>query len=132
MDPVHDTQLQLQSVDALIPYVRNARSHSKAQIEQIVRSIRKFGFIAPIITDTDGTILAGHGRLLAAKRLGLTAVPTLKVTHLSEAQKRAYILADNKIALNAAWDEALLAVELGYLAEIDLDIDPCITGFSVS
>lgn len=131
MDAVEDTRLELQSVDVLIPYVRNARSHSKAQVEQIVRSIREFGFIAPVITDTDGTILAGHGRLVAAKQLGLKVVPTLRVTHLSEAQKRAYMLADNKIALNAAWDEALLAVELGYLAEIDLDIDPCIAGCSV-
>jgi DNA modification methylase len=130
MDAINDAHLEFQSVDALIPYARNARTHSKAQVEQIARSIREFGFIAPVITAADGTILAGHGRVLAAKRLGLKVVPTIRVSHLTEAQKRAYILADNKIALNAGWNEELLAIELSYLAELEIDLEIEITGFS--
>ncbi len=130
MDAINDAHLEFQSVDALIPYARNARTHSKAQIEQLARSIRELGFIAPVITDTDGMILKGHGCVLAAKQLGLKVVPTIRVSHLTEAQKRAYILADNKIALNADWDPEFLAIELRYLAELEIDLNIEITGFS--
>ena len=115
----------------LTPWVRNARTHSKKQIRQIAASIRQFGFTTPVLIDEAGTILAGHGRVAAAKLLGLTAMPCLQIEHLSEAQKRAYVLADNKLALNAGWDEDLLAVELGALLATDLDFDLGVTGFSI-
>ncbi len=111
---------------------RNARTHSKQQVRQIARSIEEFRFTNPVLIDGDGEIIAGHGRVLAAKRLGMDRVPTIRLDHLSEAQKRAYVLADNKLALNAGWDEELLAVELGYLAELDIDLDIEITGFSMA
>ena len=115
----------------LTPWPRNARTHSKKQIRQIVASIRQFGFTVPVLIDEAETILAGHGRVAAATVLGLTTVPCLQLTHLSEAQKRAYVLADNKLALNAGWDEDLLAKELGALLATDLDLDIGVTGFSI-
>mgnify|MGYP001492895983 CR=1 FL=1 len=96
-------------------YAGNARSHSKAQIKQIVESIKNFGFLTPVLVDADNQLIAGHGRLEAAKQLGLTNIPALQVEHLTEIQRRAYSLADNKIAENAGWDEELLKVELDYL-----------------
>ncbi|AML53649.1 DNA methylase N-4 [Falsihalocynthiibacter arcticus] len=115
----------------LKPNPRNARTHSKKQVRQIASSIRQFGFNNPILVDENNVVIAGHGRLAAAIHLGLSEVPTVCLSHLSDAEKRAYILADNKIALNAGWDGELLAVELGELAvlmpEIDLDLE--ITGF---
>ncbi len=115
-------------VDRLIPYARNARTHSDEQIEQIARSIREFGFTNPILVDTGAGILAGHARLLAARRVGLAEVPVIILDHLTETQKRAYILADNKLALNAGWDDELLAKELAAL-EAD-GFDRSLTGFS--
>ena len=115
----------------LTPWPRNARTHSKKQIRQIAASIRQFGFTVPVLIDEAGTILAGHGRVAAATLLDLTTVPCLQLTHLSEAQKRAYVLADNKLALNAGWDEDLLATELGALLATDLDVDIGVTGFSI-
>ena len=115
----------------LTPWPRNARTHSKKQIRQIAASIRQFGFTTPVLIDEAGTILAGHGRVAAAKFLSLPTVPCLPLTHLSEAQKRAYVLADNKLALNAGWDEDLLAAELGALLAQDLDLEVGITGFSI-
>ena len=102
-------------VASLIPYARNARTHSEAQVAQIAASIREWGFTVPILIDETGGLIAGHGRLLAAQKLGLIDVPTVVARHWSEAQKRAYILADNKLALNAGWDEDMLAVELSDL-----------------
>jgi len=116
----------------LFPYVNNARSHSTKQINQVVSSIKKFGFINPIIIDEKKIIVAGHARVLAANKLGLDVVPIIRVEHLSEAEKRAYILADNKIAENAGWDENLLRIELEYLTHIDIDIDATITGFETA
>ena len=107
------------------------RTHSTKQIRQIAASIRQFGFTAPVLIDEAGTILAGHGRVAAATLLGMTEVPCLQIEHLSEAQKRAYVLADNKLALNANWDEDLLATELGALLAPDLDLDIGVTGFSI-
>ena len=124
-------QITHRSPATLTPWPRNARTHSKKQIRQIVASIRQFGFTVPVLIDEAGTILAGHGRVAAATVLGLTTVPCLQLTHLREAQKRAYVLADNKLALNAGWDEDLLATELGALLATDLDLDIGVTGFSI-
>ena len=99
-------------VSALRPYSRNARTHSKRQIEQIADSIKTFGWTNPILADAESGVIAGHGRLEAAKHLGMTTVPVIRVEHMSEAQKRAYIIADNKLAENAGWDNELLSIEL--------------------
>jgi DNA modification methylase len=117
-------------VGDLIPDPRNARTHSTRQIDQLKKSIGAFGFTNPILADPDGHIIAGHGRLQAARALGFAEVPTITLSGLSETQKRALRIADNKIALNAGWDLEILQKELGELASIDVDIDPTLTGFS--
>jgi len=104
--------IELVSVQSLRPYPRNARRHSKVQIKQIAASIKRFGFNNPILIADNGEIVAGHGRLAAAKLLGLKTVPTLRLSHLNEAERRAYVIADNQLALNAGWDEDLLGLEL--------------------
>ncbi len=114
----------------LVPDPRNARTHPKRQIEQIKASIAAFGFTNPILADPEGNIIAGHGRLQAARSMGLTEVPVITLTGLSDAQKRALRIADNKIALNAGWDVEILQVELGELTSIEVDIDATLTGFS--
>ena len=119
-----------QPVSALRPDPRNARTHSKRQIEQIQTSITSFGFTNPILADPEGHVIAGHGRLQAAREMGLNEVPTIILSGLSEIQKRALRIADNKIALNAGWDLEILQQELGELASIDVDIDPTLTGFT--
>lgn len=115
----------------LIPYDRNARTHSKKQITQIASSIGRFGFNNPVLIDADGTIVAGHGRVEAAKQLGLKTVPVIRLEHLSDAQKRAYILADNRLAEKAGWDREILAIELQNLMTEELDFDISITGFEM-
>ena len=110
-------------IDKLIPFARNPRTHSDAQVDQIAASIAEFGFNNPILVDTKAGIIAGHGRLLAARKLGLTEVPVIVLDHLTEAQKRAYIIADNQLALNAGWDEELLRSELAALQQEDFDLD---------
>lgn len=128
---VPDRQIILASVEKLKPYERNARTHSAKQIQQIVNSIKKFGFTNPVLVDANDRIMAGHGRVEAAKKLGLRKVPTLRLDHLTDDQIRAYIIADNKIAANAGWDHEILAKELEYLTSvIDLDID--VTGFEMA
>lgn len=117
-------------VSTLIPDPRNARTHSKRQIDQIEMSIKAFGFTNPILADPEGHVIAGHGRLQAARAMGLAEVPTITLSGLSEVQKRSLRIADNKIALNAGWDMEILQQELGELASIDVDIDPTLTGFS--
>lgn len=117
----------LADVENLIPYARNARTHSSAQITQIAASIKEFGFLAPIVIAEDNTILCGHGRFYAAQKLGLKKIPCVKESHLTEAQKRAYIIADNKLSINAGWDDELLAVELSDLQGEGVDLS--ITGF---
>ena len=107
---------------ALIPYARNSRSHSESQVAQIAGSIREFGFTNPVLIDAENGIIAGHGRVMAAGVLGLASVPCIRLAHLTETQKRAYIIADNKLALNAGWDEEMLALELGELDELDFDL----------
>jgi site-specific DNA-methyltransferase (adenine-specific) len=110
------------SIDSLIPYANNSRTHDDAQIAQIAASIKEFGFRNPILVDGNG-IIAGHGRVLAARKLGLTKVPSIDCSDLTEAQKKAYVIADNKLALNAGWDMDLLKVEIEGLSELDFDID---------
>ena len=130
--PLAASQLSVtyRPVGDLIPDPRNARTHPKRQIEQLKASIGAFGFTNPILADPEGHIIAGHGRLQAAKALGFAEVPTITLSGLSETQKRALRIADNKIALNAGWDLEILQQELGELASIDVDIDPTLTGFS--
>lgn len=123
-----EVKYEMREVNALIPYARNARTHSREQIQQICGSIKEFGFMNPVIVSEDGGIVCGHGRVMAAQRLGLTKVPCIVESHLTEAQKRAYILADNRIALNAGWDSELMQIELGELKEQDFDLD--MLGFS--
>jgi DNA modification methylase len=118
------------AISDLIPDPRNARTHPKRQIDQLKASIEAFGFTNPILADPDGHIIAGHGRLEAARAMGISEVPTIILSGLSEIQKRALRIADNKIALNAGWDLEILQLELGELASIDVDIDPTLTGFS--
>ena len=109
-------------VASLIPYARNARTHSEAQVALIAGSIREYGFTNPVLVDGANGIIAGHGRVLAARKLGLASVPVIELAHLSEAQKRAYILADNRLAEQAGWDREMLALEVGDLAELGVDL----------
>ena len=114
-------------IERLIPYARNSRTHSDAQIAQVAASIREFGFTNPVLIDAEDGIIAGHGRVLAARKLGLDKVPCIRLAHLTDTQKRAYIIADNKLALNSGWDEEMLALELAELREVDFDLD--VVGF---
>jgi hypothetical protein len=112
----------------LIPYARNSRTHSEEQISQIAASIKEFGFLNPVIVDGENGIIAGHGRVMAAKKLGMTELPVVEASHLTDAQRRAYIIADNKLALNAGWDDEMLRVEFDELGALGFDLD--LTGFS--
>ena len=109
-------------IDKIIPYVSNSRTHDDAQISQIAASIKEFGFNNPVLLDGDKGIIAGHGRVMAAKKLGLKTVPTIELKHLSENQRKAYIIADNKLALNAGWDMELLTLEMGDLQAEGFDL----------
>lgn len=122
-------QLENRSINDLIPYARNSRTHSDAQVSQIASSIKEFGFTNPVLIDESGGIIAGHGRIMAARKLGLSEVPTLTLSGLSETQKRAYVIADNRLALNAGWDDEMLRVEFEALKESDFDLE--LTGFSL-
>ena len=117
-----DLNIEPVAVSALIPYANNARTHSEEQVAQIATSITEFGFVNPILIGEEGGIIAGHGRLMAARLLGMTEVPVLRLSHLSEPQRRALIIADNKITENAGWDEDLLQQELIRLQEEDFDL----------
>ena len=128
IDAKRQLAIDYRTLSSLIPYARNPRTHSEAQVAEIAASIREFGFTNPILIDGENGIIAGHGRLLAARKLGMKTVPVIELAGLSEAQKRAYIIADNKLALNAGWDTELLALELGGLK--DLGFDLTLTGFS--
>jgi DNA modification methylase len=128
---MRDLKITYRPTGSLEPYSRNPRTHSKKQIRQIADSIREFGFTNPILIESDGGIIAGHGRLEAAKLLGMETVPTIRLEDLTEAQIRAYIIADNKLAENAGWDENLLAVELQSLSELDLNFELTLTGFDM-
>jgi ParB-like chromosome segregation protein Spo0J len=123
-------RIELWPIDRLRPYERNPRTHSEAQVDQIAASMIEFGWTNPVLVDENSGILAGHGRLLAARKLGLAEVPVIRFEHLTEAQKRAYILADNQISLQAGWDDALLAEELAWLRDERFDLD--LIGFDAS
>ena len=127
-NPVADLKIELRQVAALIPYIRNAKQHSDAQVAQIAASITEFGWGAPILVDGQNNVIAGHGRLLAARKLGMTEVPVVPMAHLTDIQRRALILADNKIGENASWDDELLGLELAELKDGGFDLG--ITGFS--
>jgi len=122
-------QIEQVPVDDLIPYARNSRTHSDAQISQVAASIREFGFTNPVLIRDDDTIIAGHGRVMAAKKLGLSEVPCIRLGHLTDAQVRAYVIADNKLALNAGWDDEMLRVEFADLKDAGFDL--ALTGFSL-
>lgn len=117
-------QIEQVSVESLIPYARNSRTHSDEQVAQIAASIKEFGWTNPILVDGDKCIIAGHGRLLAARKLGMKEVPVIQLSGMTDTQKRAYIIADNKLALNAGWDEELLKLELDdlNLAEFKMEL----------
>ena len=125
---MNDLHIQRRQVSALIPYIRNARTHSPEQIAQIAASIREFGWTNPVLVDGENGIIAGHGRVLAARKLGMEEVPCIELAGLSDTQRRAYIIADNKLALNAGWDDELLAIEFAELA--DAGFDNLLTGFT--
>lgn len=112
-----------QPTSALVPYARNSRTHSAEQVAQIAASIREFGFTNPVLVDDAGGIVAGHGRVMAAQHLGMAEVPTISVGWLSESQRRAYVIADNQLALNAGWDESVLVQEVAWLQEQHFDTD---------
>lgn len=116
-------EVEYRPIDALIPYARNSRTHSDAQVAQIAASIREFGWTNPVLVDGENGIIAGHGRVLAARKLGLAEVPCIELAHMSEAQKRAYVIADNQLAMNAGWDEEMLRLEVGDLAQAGFDLD---------
>lgn len=127
-----DHRIELLQVDELLPYSGNARTHSKKQVRQIADSITRFGFTNPVLIDDEGMILAGHGRVMAAQSLGIETVPCLRLSLMSDAEKRAYILADNKLAENAGWDEELLSQELSFLLEEGQEIDVAVAWFSIA
>jgi ParB-like chromosome segregation protein Spo0J len=116
-------QIEQVSTESLIPYARNSRTHSEAQVAQIAASIKEFGFTNPVLIDEDGGIIAGHGRTMAARKLGLTEVPCIRLSYLTDAQKKAYVIADNKLALNAGWDDEMLKIELQELADLDFNLE---------
>lgn len=123
-------QIIERKISELRPYGRNARTHSPKQIKQIAASIQRFGFTNPVLISDESEIVAGHGRVAAAKMLGITSVPTIALSHLSEEERRAYVLADNKLALNAGWDREILAIELQALVDLNFDVE--VTGFSLA
>src|ERR1700694_418001 len=128
---VNQLTVTYEEIQNLVPYGRNARTHSKHQIRQIAESIRTFGFTNPVLVNRSRMIIAGHGRVAAAKLLGITQVPTICLDNLSEDEIRAYILADNKLAEKAGWDHSILAIELQHLTSVDLGFDVAITGFVI-
>ena len=124
----HPEKIEQRAVEKLIPYARNSRTHSDAQVAQIAASIKEWGWTTPILIDETEQVIAGHGRLMAARKLGMAEVPVIVAAGWTDAQKRAYVIADNKLALNAGWDESLLALEFGELEGLGFDVE--LTGFS--
>lgn len=121
--PVLPNTIEHIATDALVPYARNSRTHSPEQVAQLGRSMREFGFTNPVLIDEHNTLIAGHGRVMAAQSIGLAVVPAIRLTHLSDAQRRAYVIADNKLAEQAGWDMATLAREVEDLQALDFDVD---------
>ena len=122
-------QIETVAVERLIPYARNSRTHSPEQVAQIAASIREFGFTNPVLIDAEGGIIAGHGRVMGARQLQMADVPCIRLGHLTEAQRRAYVIADNKLAANAGWDEEMLGLELRELMAAGYDVG--LTGFEL-
>jgi ParB-like chromosome segregation protein Spo0J len=122
-------QITYHPIESLIPYARNSRTHSDAQVAQIAASIKEFGWTNPVLIDADGGIIAGHGRIMAGRKLGMTEAPCIVLDGLTEAQRRAYVIADNKLALNAGWDVELLKIELKDLDAEKFDLT--LTGFEI-
>jgi DNA modification methylase len=129
-DKSNNLQIVYRPIESLIPYARNSRTHSDAQVAQIAASIKEFGWTNPVLIDAEGGIIAGHGRVMAGRKLGIKEAPCIVLDNLTEAQRRAYVIADNKLALNAGWDIELLKVELGDLQALDFDLS--LTGFDAS
>jgi hypothetical protein len=127
-----DLAVEYRPIGSLKPQERNARTHTRKQIRQIADSIKVFGFVNPVLLDGTGGIIAGHGRVQAAKLIGMTEVPTIRLDAMSEAQKRAYIIADNKLAENAGWDPEILALELQCIIKLDPEFDVTLTGFEIA
>ena len=123
-------KVERRNISELIPYVRNSRTHSEAQVGQIAASIREWGWTMPILCDENGNVIAGHGRIMAAQKLGIDDVPCMTATGWSEAKRRAYVIADNKLALNADWDNEALGVEFAELKELGFDLE--LTGFDLN
>lgn len=123
-------KVERRKITDLIPYARNSRTHSDAQVAQIAASIKEWGFTNPILVDDSGQIIAGHGRVLAARKLGMSELPVMVVREWTEAQKRAYVIADNKLALNAGWDDEMLALEFSELGNLGFDLE--LTGFEMN
>lgn len=130
--PLADLKVIVRSLTELKPNPRNARTHSRRQIRQIADSIQAFGFNNPVLIDGDGGVIAGHGRVEAAKLLGMAEVPTVCLAHMSEAEKRAYVLADNRLAEKAGWDKQILALEFENLFELAPELDLTVTGFEIA
>lgn len=124
-----DLKIDHVATDSLVPYARNPRTHSDAQVAQIAASMREFGWTNPILVDESGGIIAGHGRLLAARKLGMADVPTIRLAGLTKAQRKALVIADNKLALNAGWDDDMLTLEISELRGLDFDLT--LTGFDI-
>jgi hypothetical protein len=122
-------QIEYVATNYLIPYARNSRTHSDEQVAQIAASIKEFGFTNPVLIDDDNGIIAGHGRVMASQRLKLESVPCIRLSDLSEAQRKAYVIADNKLALNAGWDDEMLKIELQELDDLGFDLE--LTGFTL-
>jgi len=118
-----DLEIEYRKTGDLIPYVNNSRTHSDEQVTQVASSIKEFGFTNPILVDDQGGIIAGHGRLMAARKLGMDEVPTITLSGLSEAQRKAYVIADNKLALNSGWDIEALQIELESIGEMGFDLE---------
>jgi len=131
-DYLRDLKIEIFPIASLKPYANNPRTRTPGQIRQIANSIRTYGFTNPILIDDNGVVIAGHGRVEAAKLLGIESLPTIRLKDMSEAQKRAYALADNKLAELAGWDPELLALELRYISELDIDFDVTATGFETA
>jgi ParB-like chromosome segregation protein Spo0J len=121
-------KIEMMHTAQLIPYARNSRTHSEAQVAQIAGSIREFGFTNPVLIDAKNGIIAGHGRVMAAQLIGMDIIPCIRLAHLTDTQRKAYIIADNKLALNSGWDDAMLGLELAELREVDFDLG--LIGFS--
>lgn len=115
-------------IEKLVPYAKNSRTHSEEQVAQLAASIREWGFTTAVLVDESGSIIAGHGRVMAARKLGMESLPVMVAAGWTDAQKRAYVIADNKLALNAGWDNELLRLELGEIGDLGFDLD--LTGFS--